>query len=125
MLNKIKHRLSVNPIIMIVLGVVVLVLLVFGSTMGWKMSGSVVLRGDVDTIEKVCNDACDTQNVYHYCTIKRQVRLDEDVLKTINTDLVNVEKYLELGDRKSCNELLKYPKLRISDCSSICTDAKK
>ncbi len=120
MLNKIKQRLSVNPIIMIVLGIVVLAILIFGSTMGWKMSGSVVLRGDVDTIEKVCNDACDTQNVHHYCNIKRQIRLDEDILKTINTDLVNVEKYLELGDRKSCKELLKYPKLRISDCLSIC-----
>ncbi len=124
MLNKIKRRLSVNPIIMVALGVVILAVLILGFTSGWiSISGLTIIQtsNNVQTIIDSCSAACETSSAFSYCTIKRKIKLDESELSRINTDLVNVDRYLKLKDRKSCNELLKYPKFGIKDCSGLCS----
>jgi flagellar basal body-associated protein FliL len=122
--NKRKDKRGRRNRIIILLGVVVLVVLILGFTMGWiSISGLIIIQtsNNVQTILDSCSAACETSSAFSYCTIKRKIKLDESELSRINTDLVNVDRYLKLKDRKSCNELLKYPKFGIKDCSGICS----
>ena len=79
MFNKRGQGLSVNAIIMIVLGVVVLAVLILGFTMGWKNIAPWIGAGNnVDTIVKACGVACGTQSQYDFCTIQRDLKDAED-----------------------------------------------
>tara|TARA_Y100000310_G_scaffold326334_1_gene391105 strand:+ start:575 stop:940 length:366 start_codon:yes stop_codon:yes gene_type:complete len=120
-MNKKGQGLSVNAKSMIALGIFVLVVLILGFTAGWKnITPWIILEDNVDPVDKlrdVCNTACSDRD--EYCTKKRNLKMGEDQLSTININLVNVD-YLELGDKYSCYELLKYPRLGIKSCSIDC-----
>ena len=92
-MNKRGQGLSVNAIIMIVLGVVVLAVLILGFTMGWKNIAPWLGGGDnVDTIVKACDVACGTQSVYDYCTVKRDLKADGVELKDVTCNYLAKEK---------------------------------
>ena len=74
-MNKRGQGLSVNAIIMIVLGVVVLAVLILGFTMGWNNIVPWIGGGNnVKTIVTACDVACGTQSVYDYCTFERELK---------------------------------------------------
>ncbi|MBI5803470.1 hypothetical protein HY448_02180 [Candidatus Pacearchaeota archaeon] len=81
--------LSVNAIILIVLGVIVLGVLVLGFTMGWSNFSSYFSTNNVQSIVTACSAACATQSVYDFCSVER-------TLKT--SDIYN-------GDKVTCNIL--------------------
>ena len=124
MFNKRGQGLSVNAIIMIVLGVVVLAVLILGFTMGWgNIKDRISPSNNVKTIADACSVACGTQSVFDYCTTKREIKMDDDALKTVNDDVIQKDvsiSDLVVGNKYTCNDLLKYPKLGIQDCKSIC-----
>lgn len=121
-MNKKGQGLSVNAIIMIVLGVVVLAVLILGFTMGWNNIAPWLGGGDnVNTIVTACGVACGTQSQYDFCTVQREIKVDSNVLETINNNkkddaVVN----LSITNKYTCNNLLNYPSLGIQDCSNIC-----
>jgi len=79
MLNKKGQDLSIGTLILIVLGVIVLVLLVLGFSIGWSnlfekiniFSGSSL--GDVRT---ACNLAITSQNTYDYCQNFKKIKVN-------------------------------------------------
>ncbi|GBE19808.1 hypothetical protein BMS3Abin17_00537 [archaeon BMS3Abin17] len=71
--NKRGQGLSTNAIILIVLGVVVLVILIAGFTIGWSSISSYLSSNNVNTIVKACSTACSTDDVYGYCSIDRKL----------------------------------------------------
>ena len=123
MFNKRGQGLSVNAIIMIVLGVFVLAVLILGFTMGWgNIKDRISPSNNVKTIADACSVACGTQSVFDYCTTKREIKMDDDALKTINEDAIKAVSVSDLvvGNKYTCIDLLEYPKLGIQDCKSIC-----
>ena len=72
--NKRGQGLSVNAIIMIVLGVAVLALLILGFTRGWGTIFPFLKTNNVDTIVKACATACATDSTYDYCTTERDLK---------------------------------------------------
>ena len=118
MFNKRGQGLSVNAIIMIVLGVVVLAVLILGFTMGGKNIAPWIGGGDnVDTIVKACSVACGTQSQYDYCTIQRDLKDAEKVEKTDNCNnfATNIE-YKKYGIKK-CPNLCPTPTEK-KDCTA-------
>jgi len=104
--NKRGQGLSTNAIILIILGVVVLVVLIAGFSIGWgalkdRLIGT---KSNVDTISQACVTACSTNSVYDYCNMKRELR-DED-----GKALKNVTCYY-LSENM--------PKYGIAKCSSV------
>ena len=85
-LNKRGQGLSVNAIILIVLGVVVLAVLIFGFTVGFgKILPFISSGNNVDTIVNSCDTACATNSVYGFCTQERTLKaedLPEDLKET-------------------------------------------
>jgi len=71
MKNKRGQGLSVNAIIMIVLGVIVLVILAVGFIAGWDKIAFWMSTNNVDTIAQQCSVACSTNSVYDYCSMER------------------------------------------------------
>jgi len=76
--------LSTNAIILIILGVVVLVVLIIGFTMGWSKIAPWMSSDNVDTIVQQCGAACSTNSVSGYCSKKRELN-DGDGYKVETT----------------------------------------
>jgi hypothetical protein len=119
-LNKRGQGLSVNAIILIVLGVVVLAVLIFGFTVGFGKILPFISSGDnVETIKTACSTACSTSNTLGYCTTPREIKIDDATLGIINKDKKEADK-LKSGESYSCQALLGYSGLGVQDCKSIC-----
>lgn len=123
-LNKRGQGLSVNAIILIVLGVVVLSVLIFGFTVGFgKILPFISSGNNLESVKTACSTACATNNALGYCTTPREVKIDGETLKVVNEDPnKKATENLVSGNKKSCQALLDYPLLQIQKCSTItCT----
>ena len=65
--------LSVNAIILIILGVVVLVVLILGFTIGWGRILPFVKTNNIQNIVTACETACTTGAEYDFCEASRDV----------------------------------------------------
>jgi hypothetical protein len=113
-LNKKAQGLSTNAIILIILGVVVLVLLIVGFTLGWGSISSYLSSNNVDTIVSACSNACTTNSVYGFCSQQREL-VDENKKKTETTCYIfskvsNFKLYgiaaCDIDCGLACNELI-------------------
>ncbi len=66
--------LSTNAIILIILGIIVLVVLVLGFTIGWGRLLPFVSSNNIENLQTACSSACATSNDYDYCTLQREVK---------------------------------------------------
>jgi hypothetical protein len=75
--NKKGQDLSTGAIILIILGVVVLVLLALGFSIGWQKILPWVSPTNTDTIVNQCQVSCTTSDVYGYCSQNRTLRASD------------------------------------------------
>ncbi len=81
-MNKKAQGLSVTTIILVILGIIVLVILVLGFTVGWsKMKSWIVSSNNVDTIVNQCDIACSMGQTYGFCSEKRELKTEDETLK--------------------------------------------
>lgn len=67
-MNKRGQELSTSTIILIILGVIILVVLVIGFTIGWNKIIPYVSSSNTDTVSTQCLSACSTSSVYDFCS---------------------------------------------------------
>lgn len=72
-MNRRGQGLSTNAIILIILGIVVLVVMVLGFTMGWNRLLPFISSNNIENLQTACSSACATSNEYNYCTLPREV----------------------------------------------------
>jgi hypothetical protein len=116
MLNKRGQGLSTTAIILIILGVIILVVLIIGFTMGWENIAFWVPSDNVDTISSQCSIACTTQSTYDFCTRTRELKASDLPLE----DGTRPKKVT-----KSCNDLAHLINADnvtygIEDCPGLC-----
>ncbi len=124
-MNKKAQGLSVNAIILIVLGLVVLVVMILGFTLGWnnlksKIGGS---SNNVDTLVQGCQSACDVQGSFDFCLSKRDLNADGTDLKdaTCNYLSKNQTKYgIATCPSISCDNVLLVTAINDADLQSKC-----
>jgi hypothetical protein len=75
--NKRGQELSTNAIIMIIIGIIVLVVLILGFTMGWNKLLPFFSSNNVENIKTTCSTACATNNGYDYCSFVRTLKADD------------------------------------------------
>ena len=82
--SKSGQGLSINAIILILLGVVVLILLIVGFTTGGKDFFNLFgKQNNVDDVTRDCISTCLSQGKYDYCTFKRTLIVEKkEVAKT-------------------------------------------
>ena len=71
--NRRGQELSTNAIIMIIIGIIVLVVLVLGFTIGWNRLLPFVSSNNIENVKTGCSTACSTNNNYDYCSLPRSV----------------------------------------------------
>jgi len=71
--NKRAQGMSTSTIILLILGIVILVVLILGFTMGWSRLTPWVSTNNIDAIKASCNVACSTNAQYEYCSVLRNV----------------------------------------------------
>lgn len=98
--------LSVNAIILIILGVAVLVILIAGFSMGWGSIGGLLSSENVNTIVSSCDTSCSTDDVYGYCSKPRE--------------LVDAEKEKFTTTCYIFSKIAKFKKYEIKDCDIEC-----
>ncbi len=67
-MNKRGQELSTSTIILIILGVIVLVVLVLGFTIGWNKVLPFTSQNNVNIIQTQCTAACSTNSIYDFCS---------------------------------------------------------
>ena len=89
MQNKKGQGLSTNAIILIILGVVILVVLILGFTLGWdKIAPWFGGGSNVDKLVQQCTAACATQDIFYYCTTQLEVKVKGEEPSPMTCDLI-------------------------------------
>ncbi len=73
-MDKRGQGLSTNAIILIVLGIIVLVVLILGFTVGWKSMLPWIPTDNVDSVVTQCSIACSGEKVYEFCSKERVLK---------------------------------------------------
>lgn len=106
MINKRGQGMSTNAIILIILGVVVLVVLILGFTLGWQKLAPWFSKNNVDTIVTACEASCSTSGIYDFCMVGRNLKAEDTKLKGV-----------------TCNYLAKnQTRYGVSKCTSVPCD---
>ncbi len=71
--NKKAQGMSTSTIVLLILGLIILVVLVLGFTLGWNKLAPWVQSNNLDSIKTSCNIACSTNSQYDFCSIPRTV----------------------------------------------------
>lgn len=103
-----NHRgqgLSTNAIILIILGVIILAVLIFGFIAGWDTIAPWIEKdNNVDTISQACQIACATKSSYDYCRRPRQITgIEDDPILGNCTFFSNHTKFK--GDISKCGDI--------------------
>ena len=136
-LNKRAQGLSTNAIILIVLGVIILVLLIAGFTIGWANLLPFLSQDNVDTIVRQCETACASSAAFDYCVKERELIAEGDNLTSgpQSCYYLSVSEGVKYGV-ESCSSLASQCEdltpteitkeyLKEADAKTACEDAKK
>ena len=94
--NKRGQGMSTSTIVLLILGIVVLVVLILGFTMGWSSIAPWLSSSNVDSISTVCSVACSTGKTFDYCTASRELNTGEDTFTDVTCNYLSKERS-ELG----------------------------
>ncbi|MFA5953654.1 MAG: hypothetical protein WC812_03610 [Candidatus Pacearchaeota archaeon] len=72
--NKRGQSMSTNTIILLILGLIVLVVLILGFTMGWDKVAPFIKSSNVDNVVNTCDSACSIQSKYDFCNTQRDIK---------------------------------------------------
>ena len=111
--DKKGQGLSTNAIILIILGVVILVVLIIGFTLGWeRIAPWIKPSNNVKDIVQACSIACSTENIYDYCNFERELKAEDlpGGVKSIKETCTFFSNVLNT----------EYTKYGIKSCSGLC-----
>ncbi len=89
MFNKKGQEMSTSTIIIIILGIVVLVVLILGFTLGWNKIAPWLSGNNVDTIANSCSAACSTNSAYDFCLAKKDLKAESVKLKSVTCNYLS------------------------------------
>ncbi len=78
MLNKRGQGLPTSTIILLILGLVILIVLIFGFATGWSAFKNLLSPTNVDDVVADCNTICGLDQKYAFCSAERILRSNED-----------------------------------------------
>lgn len=101
--NKKGAEMSINTIIIIIMGVAVLVVLALGFSLGWDRLAPSLDSSNVQTIVTTCNTKCATGAKFDFCTSDISTELKDDKGNKIVTScyaLANIPFFEKYGIEK-------------------------
>ncbi|NCO18134.1 hypothetical protein GW922_02010 [Candidatus Pacearchaeota archaeon] len=104
--NKKGQGLSTSTLILLILGLIILVILIWGFVTGWSNFKSLINPTNVDSVVEDCSSACSIGSQYSYCSGERTLRVNEDKLSIKSTCAV-------------FSSISAFAKYKISPCPTI------
>jgi len=105
-MKKKAQGLSINAVILIILGLAVLIVLALGFTQGWnKILPWFGEPNNVDTISKSCETACGSESLYNYCSVPRELSDGTSTYKNITCYTLGILPIFSSYGVKSCGAL--------------------
>jgi hypothetical protein len=74
MINKKGQGMSISTVILLILGLVILVVLILGFTIGWSKLAPWISSNNLDTLKNSCATFCATGGTYDFCSVLRDVK---------------------------------------------------
>ena len=114
--NKKGQGLSTSTIVLLILGLVILVVLIWGFVTGWSAFKPIVSPTNVDTVIQDCSSACSIQSKFSFCSAERTLNVNEDKLNVKSSCAVF----------SSVSNFAKYsiPPCPTIECDLACADIK-
>lgn len=109
--SKKGQGLSTSTIILLILGLVILVVLIWGFVTGWNVFKPLVSPTNVDNVIQDCTSACSVNSKFSYCSAERTLNVNEDSL--------NIKSTCAVFSHASA-----FSKYSIPDCPTISCDLK-
>ncbi len=73
-LNKKAQGMSTSTIVLLILGIVILVVLILGFSLGWdRLAPWIKPDNNIDTVKASCSIACSTNAQYEFCNDLKDV----------------------------------------------------
>ena len=123
--NKRGQGMSTNAIILIILGIVVLVVLILGFTMGWKKIAPWISSNNVDTIVTACEASCSINGVYDFCMMGRNLRAEDVKLKEVTCNYL-ANNQVKYGVNKcssfTCDNTVIVEAITVEDLQTFCSE---
>lgn len=96
--NKKAQGMSTSTIILLILGLVILVVLILGFTLGWQRIAPWIKSDNIDSLKTSCNVACSTNSEYAFCTVNQAVKdgVNDDFDATCE-ELSTMPEYADYG----------------------------
>ena len=112
--GKKAQGLSINAIILIVLGILVLVMLVLGFTMGWdKIMPWINPPNNVQDVVSACQLKCSQNAKFSFCSELRTISMNQETAESLGLSTRKL--------KKSCVDLAEdYTNLGIEACAGLC-----
>lgn len=78
-LNKKAQGLSTSTIVLLIIGVLILVILILGFSVGWqKLFPFISTDNNVDQVSQACQLACSSRSPYDFCSKERTIKIGGD-----------------------------------------------
>lgn len=77
MIKKINSKgqgMSTSTIVLLILGLVILVVLILGFTLGWNQIVPWIKSDNLNTLKSSCEIACTTGSEYQFCSVMKTVK---------------------------------------------------
>lgn len=93
-MDKRGQGLPISTIILLILGIVILVFLILGFSMGWDKFSSYFSKNNVQEVVTNCNVACslDASGQYDFCFSKRDLTSETEKLKEVTCYYLSLNK---------------------------------
>jgi len=115
--------ISTNTLILVILGVIVLVVLIVGFTIGWGKLAPWLSANNVDTIVTACEASCATNSVYDFCLAKRNLKAEDVKLKDVTCNYLSTEqtKYgIAICSSIPCDDVVFVEAVSVEELDSHC-----
>jgi len=89
--NKRGQGMSTSTIVLLILGIIVLVVLILGFTMGWQSITPWLSNSNVDSVSTACSVVCSTGKTYGFCSSPRELRTEEDTFEDVTCNYMAKE----------------------------------
>jgi len=123
--NKRGQGMSTNAIILIILGIVVLVVLILGFTMGWGKLAPWMSSNNVDTIVAACEASCAVDGIYDFCMVGRNLKAEDAKLKEVTCNYLSKSQAIYGVNKCSsiaCDGIVLVEALSVEDLPGFCTE---
>jgi len=72
--NKRGQGMSISTVILLILGLVILVVLILGFSMGWTKFAPFLTGNNLNNIKNSCTTYCSLNDNYNFCSLKVDVK---------------------------------------------------